>query len=434
MRHWAAVLLLIFGVPLSWALKIDEADSATVLIAGYDKSGDLISIGSGFFVTIDGHIATNAHVVEDSKIYSIQIFGKSMPSDGTPARKIWVIPEHDAAILKTKKPSTVKPLQLLLGKPKKGASVWALGYPGKQLQNMGTFGESFDALDATLTSGIVSRVFEGSAPDSNTKYPIIQHTAEISPGNSGGPLLDECGVVVGINTSTTSARKEVDDTDFFAMGTDGLLQLLSPRIVGISTVEVCSLEEPQRPETQLEAVEPVEAEAPHISVDVEEPQAPSGQNESLIWLLFVLAALGCGYLYIRKQRSDSSQMPPPLQTGPALLTRKSRAESSTALFRMSGFDERGAPVSFAFEARAPYTDRGGIIGRSLDFADFKIAHKNISRAHLQVKLTRTICLIRDLGSANGTSVNGVKLKSFEYIKVSFGDEICIGTCTLTITS
>ena len=434
MRLWAGFLLLIFGIPLSWAIEIDQADSATVLILLYDKEGNGLGSGSGFFVTDAGHILTNAHVVADPNIDTIRILGKSMPPyPGSDARIVWVIRDHDAAVLKATKPSAVEPLALLLEKPGKGDKVWALGYPAKQIDNMETFGESLlQAFDATLTSGIVSRIFEGSG---DNKYPLIQHTAEISAGNSGGALLDECGIVVGINTfGTVASDKKTDDPDFFAIGSDGLLKLLSPRIVGLKSIEKCNLEEPQNSEVQIEVLEPVEAEDSPTPIQVEELQAPSSANESLIWLSIVLMALGCGYLYIRKKSSVSSHIPLPLRPGAAHPTEKRIAEASRTLFRMSGFDERGAPVSFAFEARAPYSDRGFIIGRSLDFADFKIAHKNISRAHLQVKLTKTICLIRDLGSANGTSVNGVKLKPFEYIKVSFGDEICIATCTLTITS
>ena len=434
MRVLVVVLLLVFGTPLSWAVEIDDVDSATVLILVYDKSGEPLGLGSGLFVTNMGHVLTNAHVVEDSDIGSIRIFGKSMPRNGEEARTVWVIPDHDAAILKTKKPSKVKPLSLLSGNPRKGENVWALGYPGTQLDNMEIFEELGGELDATLTSGIVSRIFDGSMVKGGSKYPIVQHTAAFSPGNSGGPLVDECGTVVGINTAYTKGDKDVDDTDFFAIGSGGLLKLLSPRIVGLTSIKKCNIEDLKKLEPQLEEPDSLEAEDPETPLKIESAPPPSSTSESLIWLLFVLLALGIGYLYIRKDPMGSSQTSPPLQPRSTSQGKKPIVARGKQLFRMSGFDERGAPVSFAFEARPPYSDRGGIIGRSLDFADFKIAHKNISRAHLQVKLTKTSCFVRDLGSANGTSVNEVNLRPFEYVKVSFGDEICIATCTLTITS
>jgi hypothetical protein len=104
------------------------------------------------------------------------------------------------------------------------------------------------------------------------------------------------------------------------------------------------------------------------------------------------------------------------------------------LFSLSGFDERGTPVSLIFQSGSPCNIRGCVIGRSLDFADFEIINTDISRAHAQVKVTEKNCYIRDLGSTNGTSINGVRLEPFEYKKVSYGDEVGIATCTLTITT
>jgi hypothetical protein len=300
---------------------------------------------------------------------------------------------------------------------------------------MDVFGESYEEIDATLTNGIVSRIFEGTVSDGPERYPVVQHTAEISPGNSGGPLFDECGTVVGINTATT-AFEGVDDTDYFAIGSAGILNLLNGRIVGISSTDTCSPEKPPKPETQLSEPEP-EPVSPvaHNSLIEPVPDQPLAEtNKSFIWLLLALAALGLAYWFYRSKIPVSSQTPLAL---PSDLERRSDApktSSSNSLFRMSGFDERGAPVSFMFELKSPFNQRGWIIGRASDFADFEIANTGISRAHAQVKVKNNFYHIKDLGSTNGTSLNGLKLKPFEYFKVSIGDVVSIASCTLAITT
>lgn len=81
-----------------------------------------------------------------------------------------------------------------------GDAIYALGYPGSSdYTEQGIYGEKLVAgvEDVTLTSGVVSR-FTTSATFGNTR--LIQHDAQINHGNSGGPLLNEKGAVVGINT------------------------------------------------------------------------------------------------------------------------------------------------------------------------------------------------------------------------------------------
>lgn len=81
-----------------------------------------------------------------------------------------------------------------------GDNVYALGYPGSSDETEeGNYGSSLvaDVDDVTVTSGVVSRFSEGSSLG-NTR--LIQHDAQINHGNSGGPLIDESGAVIGINT------------------------------------------------------------------------------------------------------------------------------------------------------------------------------------------------------------------------------------------
>lgn len=109
----------------------------------------------------------------------------------------------DMAILRAAEPMqgrTALPLLADESALEVGDRVYALGYPGSSDQTeVGVYGERTVAgvEDVTITSGVVSR-FTTSATYGNTR--IIQHDATINHGNSGGPLINEGGAVVGINT------------------------------------------------------------------------------------------------------------------------------------------------------------------------------------------------------------------------------------------
>jgi len=142
------------------------------------------SLGSGFVVSPDGFVVTNNHVVAGGG----EIIVKLDRGSEHPARVIGTDPATDLALLKIE-PSglPVLPLgnsdRLQVGEP-----VMAIGNP---------FG-----LDQTVTTGIVSAKerFIGSGPYDD----FIQTDASVNPGNSGGPLIDSRGAVVGINTAIFS--------------------------------------------------------------------------------------------------------------------------------------------------------------------------------------------------------------------------------------
>ena len=94
------------------------------------------------------------------------------------------------------------PVPLSRVMPNKGAEVFALGFPGLA-------DEQGDAVDATVTKGVVGRLFDGSWEA--TQLGIIQHSAPINPGNSGGPLFDACGTVVGVNTQGSGSGRIIRD-------------------------------------------------------------------------------------------------------------------------------------------------------------------------------------------------------------------------------
>jgi len=147
------------------------------------QTGDATVSGSGFFISDQGYILTNNHVVEGTKEVSIIL------SDGTDEKAtiVGTDPYSDIAILKT---DGKVPAVAHLGNSdalKSGESVIAIGSPLGNFKN-------------TVTVGVVSAT--GRSMDTGKGYQIedlIQTDAAINQGNSGGPLVNLAGDVIGIN-------------------------------------------------------------------------------------------------------------------------------------------------------------------------------------------------------------------------------------------
>jgi len=134
--------------------------------------------GTGFVIAEDGLVITNSHVVGKSKKVSV-ILNNGLELEGEVLR---LSERRDVALIKVpvRVPSA---LPLRLNKPTPLEKVFAIGTPLKE------------GLKSTVTAGIVSAL----RIDETTGLDFIQSDAAISPGNSGGPLLDEDGNVIGIS-------------------------------------------------------------------------------------------------------------------------------------------------------------------------------------------------------------------------------------------
>lgn len=139
-------------------------------------------VGSGFIISDDGYILTNNHVVARSNgIFVTLTSGKEYPAEiiGTDPRTDIALIKIDAEDLQ---PMEIGDSQSL----KKGQWVLAIGSP---------FG-----LESTVTAGIVSAINR----DTGDYLPFIQTDVAVNPGNSGGPLMNLAGEVVGVNSQIVS--------------------------------------------------------------------------------------------------------------------------------------------------------------------------------------------------------------------------------------
>ncbi|MGA8892894.1 MAG: trypsin-like peptidase domain-containing protein [Anaeromyxobacteraceae bacterium] len=147
------------------------------------------SLGSGVIVSPEGHVLTNAHVVERGARYRVQLLdGRELP-----ARVLGTDPASDLAVLRVETKERLPFLaagrsdDLMIGE-----TVIAIGNP---------FG-----LAHTVTAGVVSALHRKVGDPRRPLFDMVQTDASINPGNSGGPLVNIQGQLVGVNTAIIGDR------------------------------------------------------------------------------------------------------------------------------------------------------------------------------------------------------------------------------------
>lgn len=159
---------------------VKRVKPAVVAIATYDASGEALMTGSGFFLR-PGQVVTNLHVVRNAaraEIKTLDGKGKVFPVSGA----IAIDEEGDLALLSVEMPlERARSSELATELPDEGEPIFVIGNPLK--------------LEGSVSDGIVSAVRE--VPNS---YRIIQITAPISHGNSGSPVFNLRGQVLGVVT------------------------------------------------------------------------------------------------------------------------------------------------------------------------------------------------------------------------------------------
>ena len=168
--------------------------------------------GTGFFVTNDGYFVTSYHVIQDAKEITVKTADGSLLA----ARFISGDSANDVALLKIE--SATKAARISdTGEPVRGEEVFTLGYPLLQIQGQ----------DQKATFGRVNAL-SGIGGDIR----LVQIDIPIQPGNSGGPLVDSKGQVVGIVTATLNqlvtlrATGSLPQNVNYAVKSDYLIPLL----------------------------------------------------------------------------------------------------------------------------------------------------------------------------------------------------------------
>lgn len=163
-----------------------------------------INQGTGFFISSNGQILTNEHVVNDAQYIVISIAGKEYE-----CQTVYTNENDDIAVIKIKDTTFLSnPINISIKKHEIGNDVIALGYPlasamGKELK---------------MSVGIISST-KGFQDDER----YFQFSAPVDPGNSGGPALDKSGNLIGLITSKYKAGTNVG----YALNLNSILQNIS---------------------------------------------------------------------------------------------------------------------------------------------------------------------------------------------------------------
>lgn len=193
------------------AQSIEDVQAATVKILaegsfvnpGEDARNSKAGIGTGFIISSDGLVVTNNHVVTGAALLQVYLAGEDKPVN---ARVLGVSECNDLAVIDLAGDG-YPVLEFREGDITAGLEIYAAGYPV-------TDAIGIEAIDYTLTRGIVSTATADGETQWASVDSVIEHDARIRGGNSGGPLVDVNGQVVAINYAGN------DEDQSYAIGVD----------------------------------------------------------------------------------------------------------------------------------------------------------------------------------------------------------------------
>ena len=311
-RLLGALALLLTFLALPASADPGDVDAASrgvvrVVIIGTENGQPTpVSHGTGFAVT-PTRIVTNAHVVAEAVQDDTLRIGIVPPEGegGAFARVIAVSPRNDLALLEIAKGSLrLPPLAIAGGAISDLGEVSAVGYPmNVDLAQGLDMGDIFRAQSPVKSRGYLS----GARP--SRQFDTILHTAPIARGNSGGPLLDPCGRVIGVN-SFSSDSASGDAEFYFAVSLRELFPFLRKNGVEPVTnalpcrsIDELNAEERQRMEAEQSQARAALEQRSDALREVRETAQLTAQmevieareNRMALALIALIASIGCGY-------------------------------------------------------------------------------------------------------------------------------------------
>ncbi|MCK5041101.1 MAG: trypsin-like peptidase domain-containing protein [Sphingomonadales bacterium] len=396
--------------------------------------------GTGWVVSEDGIIATNHHVIAGGRDFSVYLAG-STQDDGIPARLIWSDERLDLALLRV--PGfAAPPFKLHTDDPDRGTLSYTAGYPG--MADAAAQGMSFRI---SIYSGTVSLVVN----QGQTGRRIIQHDTIVNAGNSGGPLLDDCGRVLGV-TSEGYADEDVNVV-WLSVSISELAKQMDrldiPYEVDNSVCEVAGgggsgatadQEARDTAEDAASTAEDAASTAEDAQHDVE-----SLQKTMFSWVVILVAGLAILLvLVLRKPRERVVRAIEEMsrtisrsgsRSGKAKPDKKASSQTSARnSLVLSGFSSGGKTIHIELlYEKLEAAGKGISIGRSTTLSDYALDDKEVSRRHARLSMKDGRTYIEDLNSTNGTRVNERVINPFEVREISSGDMVKIGQLELTVS-
>lgn len=414
---------------------VDELERGVVKIVVINIRDGHLSSGTGFVINDDGNIVTNAHVVAHFRAVqggSLFVVAANSTSP-VEASLVAYDPELDLAILRAAQ-NIGQPLPIATIIPARGAVVQALGFPAvarsraensRRIETIEDIAARVSGEAATFTRGEFA--FERREPWEANQRTLrkLQHSAAISSGNSGGPLFDECGRVIGVNTAKPNT----------------LGQIVFDQ-QGRPVVSVNSAEGVYFSSSSLELVDMLRERniaftpADNTCLIAEDEQGPPVLTYTLIAATLLSITLAIFALrrpvgrLANSMRVRPHDAPAPVRPAEALKGQRRKLVDGRKGAVISGLVE-GRP--FRLEVPPDAGPDGSVLGRAEELCTATLADSRVSRRHARFFWEGDRFMVEDLNATNPTQVNGAPLQPFAPRELRTGDRIAIGAVELEVT-
>lgn len=215
-KLWGGVAVFFFALSILLTyFAFNKIDTETGIYRILVRTGLSGGHGTGFKVAEPGFVVTNHHVIDGAREIKIAYIGNEK-AQLVSARVVWFNSDKDLAILKTEDPlpgAIMELAHLDAEDLQKTDAVTAIGFPGvadrvtyrieRGLLDKDSANKVL--LDPTVSTGTIQRLIP------TLQRMVIQHSATVNKGNSGGPLFDACQRVIGVNTFSATTTVDIRD-------------------------------------------------------------------------------------------------------------------------------------------------------------------------------------------------------------------------------
>jgi hypothetical protein len=410
------------------------------------ETGVSRSQGSGYLVGDGKYVVTNNHVCCRTSRGSLAIVRTVMmvhysKDEKTPAKVVWSSEQKDLAVLELEKPLARPPVIFAPNDHlKDGMPVWAVGFPGAAENETTTEDSDFVA---TTTNGIIGKFVHQLMIQNGPVIDTISHSAATNSGNSGGPLFNQCGEVVGTNyaKALTTIRQRVRVRD--AAGNE-VEKEVEQRVVAADGINWSIRNSELFPELDRLNVKYELAKEPCTAVDRETKKELSDVSGRMSTLMMVqvgsiaLALVAVGLAMNKRVRQTVSRR----------LTSHRRSEPDRGRNQGHGGVVFSAPKPYLKGVSGYYAgssiqleEEPWVLGRDREASNlvFPSDANSVSKRHCTIHFDADTgkVFLEDAWSSNGTFLgNGVKLDAGRPYELRPGDRFYLAdrNCLFEITT
>ena len=426
-RLWSILISLfaiqigLIGCAHAESFDFPRADSSVVRLVVVHPDHGVMS-GTGVIVSSDGYILTNHHVVQfhdsDRLEAGRAVFVMQKGINGSRDIIEGVVKavdiNTDLALVKINK-NGLNPMTLAYSPPLKASQVYALGFPGVADQIAGNVIDDPNSIppnliEPTLTQGIISREISSALTPQTQDRSWYQHSAAIHAGNSGGPLMNHCGELVGINTFV---HKDGAAAMYFASTLTFVAKFLSDSDIAFNQeVNPCS----------------------YSTIE-------QGGYKVQMWmmvLLFILVLTALTFAlrkpkFIKERVVETYTQWRSRNNENALIEPKKNdpipKRDDSAKWRLI----RSKDGKVLFEFKSKQEGSSWVVGRDTNVADITIHDSTVSRAHLLLTYDHNHFLVEDMNTTNGTRVNDSRIGAFKPVAIDENTLIQMGHVEVVLT-